>query len=49
VGVEGTTGVGIIANDTAQPDYPTVWAFYNTEEEIQRFLLALRKTIHLLR
>jgi cysteine desulfurase/selenocysteine lyase len=24
-------------------------AFYNTEEEIQRFLLALRKTIHLLR
>jgi hypothetical protein len=30
--IEGTTGVGIIANDPAQPDYPVVWAFDNIEE-----------------
>jgi hypothetical protein len=30
--IEGTTGVGIWANDPAQPDYPVVWAFDNIEE-----------------
>ena len=31
--IEGTTGVGIIANDPDQLDYPTIWAFTNYPDD----------------